>query len=171
MKILNNIYILFIAIGMTSCVQETSFSDDVKAYLKANGSAKQYEFAYDELLNMLEKQYPKSESNKDGWTYLKANKDEYVSEMIVLLVPIYEKNFSQDTIKEMTSFYESDAGKQLANDPTKMNATQKTTLNKFYTSEIGEKILQKQPILTKEISKASENWSRDLYETAVSLLK
>lgn len=171
MKILNKIYILFIAIGMTSCAQETSFSDDVTAYLEVNGSAKQYEFAYDELLKMLEQQYPKSDSNSEGWTYLMANKDKHVSEMTTSLVPIYQKNFSHDMIKKMTSFYESDTGKQLSSDPTKMTPDQKVKLNEFYTSDMGKKILEKQPLLAKEVSKASENWSRDLYETAVSLLK
>ncbi|MBU2997016.1 DUF2059 domain-containing protein [Cellulophaga baltica] len=171
MKLINKIFILFLAIGVTSCAQETTFSEDVIAYLKVNGSAKQYDFAYAELLKMLEKQYPKSDSNSEGWTYLMANKEKYVGEMTELLIPIYQKNFDQDTIKKMTAFYESDAGKQLTSDPTKMTIEQKTALNKFYASDEGKLILEKQPLLAKEVSKASEGWSRNLYETAVSLLK
>jgi len=38
-------------------------------------------------------------------------------------------------------------------------------------TELGKKIVAKQPVLTKEISEASDRWSRDLNETAFNLLK
>lgn len=70
----------------------------------------------------------------------------------------------------MTSFYKSEAGKLLINDRSKMTDLHKEELNTFYNSVLGKKILEKQGILTQKISKVSENWSRDLYETALSLL-
>jgi len=52
-----------------------------------------------------------------------------------------------------------------------MTETQKQELNTFYNSEVGKVIIEKQMVLTQEIGKISEVWSRDLYETALSLLK
>lgn len=61
--------------------------------------------------------------------------------------------------------------KQLANDHSKMAEVQKEKLNNFYSSEMGKKIIKKQPVLSEVNSTVSEGCSRDLYETTISLLK
>lgn len=171
MMAFKKIVALFFMISITSCAQDTTFNEDVVSYLNSNGTSSQYEFAYDELLTMLENQYPKSESNTKGWEYLDTSKEKYVSEMTNLLVPVYQKNFTQDELKKMADFYRSEAGKQLTADRSKMTEEQKAELSDFYKSEVGKKIIDKQPVLSKEIATVSEDWSRDLYETALSLLK
>ena len=88
-----------------------------------------------------------------------------------VLVPVYQRNFSQADIMKMTDFYQTEAGKQLIKDRTNMTEVQKQELNSYYNTEVGQKIIEKQSLLSEAISAASENWSRDLYETAVSLLK
>lgn len=171
MKLIHHLSILFLSLTLTSCAQKATFSEDVSTYIKNNGTAKQYEYAYDELITMLSSQFPKTESNAAGWEYMNANKEKYVSEILELLAPVYEKNFSHEEIKRMNEFYKSEAGKQLVADRSKMTTIQKSAMNDFYGSETGKKIMEMQPTLTKEIGTVSENWSRDLYETALSLLK
>ncbi|TMM58057.1 DUF2059 domain-containing protein [Maribacter algarum] len=171
MRTLKLFFCLFLAISFNSNAQETDFTSEVATYLESNGTLNQYEFAYDELLKMLGKQYPKSESTANGWEFLESNKEKAVAEIKKELVPIYQQNFERSEIKEMTTFYRSPTGKQLTIDRSKMSAIQKEELNAFYNSDLGKKILAKQPILAKEVSAASESWSRDLYETALSLLK
>nr|WP_262896957.1 DUF2059 domain-containing protein [Aurantibacter crassamenti] len=87
------------------------------------------------------------------------------------LVPIYKSNFTDEDFAQMINFYETDTGKQLMQDRTKMSDSQKKELNSYYNTAVGQKIIEKQQSLSAEIATASENWSRDLYETAVSLLK
>jgi len=41
----------------------------------------------------------------------------------------------------------------------------------FYNLAAGQKIISKKEVLSEEISKVSESWSRYLYETSISLLK
>lgn len=158
-------------ISLDAKAQQSDFETKVATYLDSNGTMKQYEYAYDELLKMLSNQYPKTDSTADGWKYLEANKEDAIAAMKKEIVPIYQKNFDANEIKLMTQFYQSDTGKQLTNDRSQMNQLQKDELSSFYNSEIGKKIKEKQPVLSKAISAVSENWSRDLYETAVSLLK
>jgi len=155
----------------TVLAQQSEFGEEVKTYLMHNGTSGQYEYAYDGLLKMLENQYPPNEENKKGWTYLNENKAKSVNEMLLLLSPIYAKHFSRDEIKGMTNFYQSEAGKQLVLDRSQMTAVHKEELNTYYNSALGKKVMEKQMTLSKEISAVSEAWSRDLYETAVSLLK
>ena len=155
---------------MVFSAQESTFSKDIADYLDNNGTMLQYEFAYGELLKMLENQFPKDENNAQGWDYLEENKSKALGEMKMLLIPIYQANFTHDEIRKMIGFYQSEAGKLLIKDRSKMTESQKEELNVFYNSAVGQKIIGKQEILSKEISKVSENWSRDLYETSLSLL-
>ena len=171
MNLMKLILAIFLCTSLVAFSQEKDLSDNVANYLELNHSLDQYGYAYDQLLKMLENQYPKSNANTEGWKYLEMNKEKTVSEMKQLLIPIYVRNFSQEEIKGMIVFYESDTGRQLAMDRSKMTDEQKVELNSYYNSTLGKKVIDKQPILTQEIGLVSENWSRDLYETAVSLLK
>ncbi|WP_158974173.1 DUF2059 domain-containing protein [Cellulophaga sp. L1A9] len=171
MKLIKNISAIFLLITLSSCGQEATFQEDVLTYIKSNGTAKQYNYAYDELLKMLGNQFPKTEENATGWDYLEANKEKHVNEILMQLAPVYEKNFTHEEIKKMNLFYTSDAGKQLVADGAKLTEAQKKEVNDFYGTETGKTIMEKQPILATEIAKVSEGWSRDLYETALSMLK
>ena len=171
MRTIKLFFCFFILTFWSVQAQETDFSKEVANYLESNGTMNQYEFAYDELLKMLGNRYPKSDSTADGWKYLEANKEDAMAAMKKELIPIYQENFDAAEIKSMTSFYQSETGMQLTNDRSKMTAIQKDELNNFYGTELGKKIIEKQPVLTQAISVVSESWSRDLYETAVSLLR
>ena len=160
-----------LVIPICSLAQDSKFMDEVTMYLQHNGTVGQYEYAYDGLLKMLQNQYPETDANNEGWTYLRENRKTSVDQMMALLVPIYQKHFDQGEIQNMNGFYMSPAGRQLVKDRSQMTEEQKKELNSYYNSPLGKKVLEKQTVLSQEISMASENWSRDLYETAVSLLK
>ncbi|PKB45125.1 hypothetical protein AX016_3363 [Cellulophaga sp. RHA19] len=163
------VLVLFFATnGIAQTKKDTSL---INTYLKANGSAAQYEYAYDQLLTMLHKNHPKTAANTDAYKYLNDNKSKAVGEILDSLGVVYTKHFTKDDIKEMLGFYRGEAAKQMLKDRTKMTEEQKQQLNAYYNSEVGKKIISKQQVLSKEIGSASEAWSRDLYETAMSLLK
>jgi len=150
--------------------QEASFDDDISEYLDYNGTLKQYEFAYDQLMTMMVGTYPKKEGNSQEWTFLEKNKGKAVVEMKTALITVYKMHFAKGDIKKMLAFYKSESGKLLVSDRSKMTEMHKEELSRFYNSAVGQKIIAKKDILTEEISKASELWSRDLYETFVSVL-
>ncbi|MRI02267.1 DUF2059 domain-containing protein [Kriegella sp. EG-1] len=169
-------YITLIFILLISCANKL-IAQDVKddslaaTYLEINGSLHQYDYAYSQLLLMLNKKYPKTEENIQGWQFLNDNKDRAIVEMKSLLVPIYSSHFTVKDLEQMIDFYQTDTAKQLMLDRSKMSDMQKQELNSYYNTAVGRKIVEKQQLLAAEIAIASENWSRDLYETAVSLLK
>jgi len=150
--------------------QESSYTKDIADYLDSNATMMQYDYAYDELLTMLSKNFPKDDKNAQGWKYLEDNKEKALEEMKNRLIPIYNTNFTHDEIKQMSAFYSSETGLQLINDRSKLTEAHKEELSTFYNSTTGQKIVSKQEVLSKEISMASESWSRDLYETSFSLL-
>ena len=171
MKQIKIVFLCLLLAPMAFMAQESGYSKDVEDYLEHNGTMQQYEFAYGQLLKMLEGQFPKDDTNTEGWAYLEEHGNKALEEIKSLLVPIYQAHFTQDDIKQMVAFYKTEAGVLLMNDRSKMTDAHKEELNSFYNTTVGQKIIGKQEVLTAEISKASENWSRDLYETAMSLLK
>ncbi|MFD2588997.1 DUF2059 domain-containing protein [Croceitalea marina] len=132
---------------------------------------KQYKQAYLELLNLMERQFPKSDRNNNGWIYLERNEIKALKEIRDMLVPVYIKHFSEVDIAKMEQFYTSDAGVQLVMDRTKLTNAQQKKVNDFFNSKVGAKIKDKQELLSVEIAAVSEYWSKDLYQTAVLLLK
>ncbi|MBT8238693.1 MAG: DUF2059 domain-containing protein [Croceitalea sp.] len=132
---------------------------------------KQYKEAYRELLNLMERQFPKSNRNSNGWLYLERNETKALAEIRDMIIPIYIKHFDEADVDDMQAFYTSDAGIQLVKDRTKLTAAQQESVNDFYDSKVGHKIKEKQQLLSVEIAGVSEYWSKDLYQTAVLLLK
>ena len=143
----------------------------VNDYLEINGTMKQYSDAYDELLNLMERQFPKSDKNSNGWLYLERNKTKALFEIRDMLTAVYLDNFSGDELEKMSSFYKTDTGKQLVKDRKALTDDQKAKMQNFFSSEVGQKLQQKQASLTEETQAVSELWSRDLYQTASLLLK
>ena len=86
-------------------------------------------------------------------------------------MPIYVNHFNSKELAEMQNFYETEAGMQLVKDKNKLSTKQTKTVEDFFNSKIGLKIKEKQGELSTEIAGVSEYWSRDLYQTAVLLLK
>ena len=166
-------FIFFTALLLTMPLvgQDVDMIPKVSKYLESNGTLKQYKDAYAELLNLVEKQFPKSDRNSNGWLYLERNEQKALNEIRDLLVPIYVNHFNSKELAKMQNFYETEAGMQLVKDKNKLSTKQTKTVEDFFNSKIGLKIKEKQGELSTEIAGVSEYWSRDLYQTAVLLLK
>jgi hypothetical protein len=165
------IFSIALLFSITVFGQDATFIPKVSNYLESNGTMKQYKDAYLELLNLMEKQFPKSDRNSNGWLYLEKNEIKALAEIRDMLVPIYIKHFSEKDVDKMQAFYASEPGIQLIKDRTKLTASQQKTVSDFFDSEVGLKIKEKQQLLSVEIAGVSEYWSKDLYQTAVLLLK
>jgi hypothetical protein len=109
--------------------QDAEMIPKVSSYLESNGTTKQYKNAYLELLNLMEKQFPKSDRNSDGWLYLERNQKKALQEIQDLLVPVYIKYFNKSDIDKMKAFYATDAGKQLVEDKNILTDSQSIAVN------------------------------------------
>lgn len=165
------IFFLTLFFSLTLFSQDVELIPKVSKYLESNGTMKQYKEAYRELLNLMERQFPKSNRNSNGWLYLERNETKALAEIRDMIIPIYIKHFDEADVDDMQAFYTSDAGIQLVKDRTKLTAAQQESVNDFYDSKVGQKIKEKQQLLSVEIAGVSEYWSKDLYQTAVLLLK
>lgn len=173
MKVVKSKLILLVVllIPVTILSQEYESVKLVNNYLEHNGTMKQYSDAYDNLLNLMEQQYPKSDRNSDGWIYLEKNKTKALFEIRDMLTAVYLQNFTEDDLRQMNAFYISEAGKQLVADRTALTDEHKAALETFQQSAVGQKLVEKQASLTEETQAVSEIWSKDLYQTASLLLQ
>ncbi len=161
-------------IGISCCTainaQQKDLIVQMSAYLTSNGTMAQYQDAYGELLKLMEKQFPKSDNNANGWKYLERNQKKALDEIRDLLIPVYLRHFDEKDVLEMQAFYDSESGKQLIKDHNLLSDAQRKDVDAFYASRVGLKIKDKQMELTEEIAAVSEYWSKDIYQTAVLLL-
>ena len=175
---------IFLSIIFVSCknekTQQTSKdSDNYKnnypsltfEYLDKNGTYKQYSDAFDEMLYVLKNQVDVSSLPKNYIQELQSEKKKGVDDIISRLVPIYENYFSETEIKKMLAFYNTEAGKQLAQDPSLLTTEQKKEVTLFYKSELMVGVSKKHDSLTKDVARISEEWSRDLYLGTLAMIE
>ncbi|MGV6829278.1 MAG: DUF2059 domain-containing protein [Flavobacteriales bacterium] len=140
-------------------------------YLDKNGTYKQYSDAFDEMLYVLKNQVDVSSLPKNYINNLKKDKKKEVDDIINRLVLIYDNYFSKDEIEKMLEFYNSEVGRQLAQDPSLLTTEQKKEVTLFYKSELMVGVSKKHDSLTKDVARVSEEWSRDLYLGILAMIE
>jgi len=163
------IALLFIT-SFSSIAQEETFHQEVLRYLNINGTADQYTNATSGLFDLLKQQYSSKNVPSDVWTELEGEKPQAVNRVLNMLVSAYRGSYGKEDIQNMLAFFETSTGKQLLLDKTSLNADQQKEAATFYNSATGQKILESEQEIGKNISEISEIWSRDLYRSMVDKL-
>jgi hypothetical protein len=65
-------------------------------------------------------------------------------DLVNLIIPIYDRNFTDEEVKQLII---------------------------FYSSPVGKKILEKMPPIMQECMQVGKNWGADLYEKVAARLK
>jgi len=114
------VFILFLAFGaMATNAQSTTYEQDVLKLMEVNGSAASYNIAFDQLVA----QYKTMKPNVPQEFWEAARRDVFNKEIVELnkkLIPIYEKHFTHEEIKQLIAFYTSPLGKKLTEGTTKI---------------------------------------------------
>jgi len=150
--------------------QESSYRQVVLEYLNTNGTTQQYQFAIDQLFDLLKQQYKDQDVQESHWTELRENAQPALQQIKAMLVSAYRGSFEQAEIQEMLDFYKTSTGKQLLLDQTTLTENQKQEAARFYNTATGQKIISSQQEISKRVSEVSEIWSRDLYRTMIDKL-
>lgn len=115
---------------------DNAFEKDVEKFMELNGSKQ----AFDAVVSQMIGQYKFSEvyKNVDVEFWLEMEKEmlgEGGNSLISLMVPIYQKHFTHNDIKAFIAFYESEAGRKLA---------------------------QKTPVITEEAMQVGQQWGAEM---------
>lgn len=131
---------LFICLGNAASAQDKSKKENVRELMKAMGAEKQMT----QMMKMMINSYKTNTPNVSEEFWDEFLKEVKTDELIDLLIPIYEKNFTDEEILDLT---------------------------RFYKSAIGQKLLEKNPAIMQESYAIGQEWGKKLGEKVVSKLQ
>ncbi|HPR31106.1 MAG TPA: DUF2059 domain-containing protein [Prolixibacteraceae bacterium] len=117
-----------------SYAQTTATEQEVLQLLSVNGSTESNDVVFHQLL--LQFQQLKPGVSDSVWANLRTEVfDVEINDLTKQLVPLYQKHFSQEEVKELICFYKS---------------------------PLGEKLIAKTSLITQETLPISQSWAMDL---------
>lgn len=142
-KTLLLISVLFISLNSNASNKainnkEDAFTKDVKHLFQINGSAKSFTNSVKTMI----KQFKSVESNVPEKYWEKAEIEflnTSIDDLIDMIVPVYKKNMSHDDLLAMIAFFESEAGKRIAQKIPEIT-TQSMQAGMIWGQTIGKKI-------------------------------
>nr|WP_320117503.1 DUF2059 domain-containing protein [uncultured Marinifilum sp.] len=142
-KTLLLISVLFISLNSNASTKainnkEDAFTKDVKHLFQINGSAKSFTNSVKTMI----KQFKSVESNVPEKYWEKAEIEflnTSIDDLIDMIVPVYKKNMSHDDLLAMIAFFESEAGKRIAQKIPEIT-TQSMQAGMIWGQTIGKKI-------------------------------
>jgi len=165
------LFILFtFIITLSSVAQESTYREDALDLLSLNGTTEQYRNAIDQLFELLQRQYKTNDVSQATWNELKELSSGEIGRIKAMLVSAYRGTYSQDDIKNMISFYQTEAGQQLLKNQANLTDAHRNDVSFFYNSDTGKKILDSKDEISRSVAEVSEIWSRDLYKMVVDKL-
>ena len=170
MKIRYLFLTLFSLICFSVSSQEDSFQEKILDYLKVNGTYTQYNNAYDQMFAVFKERYALANVPEEVWIELIQDKEKNVSKIISLLTSAYRKHFSEENIRDLYAFYNTEAGKKIQVDSSTLTPEQSAEVSLFYQSPTGQKLFEVQSNLAQDIIQISEYWSTDLYIETMDIL-
>jgi len=167
----NLIFVLTLFLITVACKQQRSYQEDAIRYLEVNGTELQYNVAIDQMFELLQNQYRTQNVPESVWKELKNEKSKALSDIKEMLIPAYQSNFTQEDIRQLILFYESDTGKLVAKGQSTLTDVQREEFNNFVNSEIGKKVQNQSESLKTMVGEVSESWRKALYDKVNTQLK
>ncbi|MFA9371654.1 MAG: DUF2059 domain-containing protein [Labilibaculum antarcticum] len=134
-NILLFLFLILSASTFASTVQDSiTYEKDLKYLFQINGE----QASYQKSIKVMIVELKKHESNVPETYWAKAEV-EFVDDLMNMLIPIYRQNLSHDDIKAMIDFYQTVAGKRIAEKLPKI-ATESMQAGMSWGQSIGEKI-------------------------------
>jgi len=142
---------------------QTSVNEGMKTYLNANGTVNYYSSVVDRMFDFLKKEYEAQDVPENVWNDLTIVKNDAVSEITELIIQSYEGHFSQDEMKTMLAFYDTDTGKKILFKED-LNPEDVKQRDVFYASALGQKIAASSASLNNVMQKLTQEWSAQLFK-------
>jgi hypothetical protein len=134
-NILLFLFLIISASTFASTTQDSiTYEKDLKYLFQINGE----QASYQKSIKVMIVELKKHESNVPETYWAKAEV-EFVDDLMNMLIPIYRQNLSHDDIKAMIDFYQTVAGKRIAEKLPKI-ATESMQAGMSWGQSIGEKI-------------------------------
>lgn len=109
------VFIVFTSIlfGQSSTETNDDYKEILEKMFEVSGNEKAYQAAINQMFSMFKQQY--TSVSEESWNALEEEfKNTSIDELVELFIPVYQKYFTIDDIKEIIKFYESPIGQKLA---------------------------------------------------------
>jgi len=161
---------LFCGICFSVSSQVDSFQQNIIEYLNCNGTDTQYAQAYDDIFEVLKKQFTVPEVPEEVWRELKVDKAESVQNAIVFLTFAYRNHFTEAEIIDMTTFYQTEAAQKMMLNASNISKEENVQIQTFLNSKIKKKMDAKQEALLVDIDEITRHWRTDLFAEKMKIL-
>ncbi len=159
---------LFLTICFSVTAQVDEYQQDIVNYLSINGTYDQYSVAYDDMFEVLKKQFQTANVPDSKWEEMKKDKNESLKEVVNFLSFAYRKHFTQEEINKMYKVYNSKAAQEMMSSQGTLTRNGNAEIDAFFDSDLGKKIAMKRNELSQDIGEISGHWSRDLFAAKMS---
>lgn len=138
--------IAFLSLAGSACFAQgtsttTPYKTELQKLLTLSGSEASFKVAINQMVVSLKQQQPNIPA--EFWTEMEAElKKTSMTELLDLLLPIYQEYLNIDDLKQITAFYESPAGKKFAEKtPLILNASMEA--GKEWGMKIGQRVVDR----------------------------
>lgn len=136
-KILITFLICGFSIAASSQTSTTTKTEKIKQLLEMSGSAK----LGVQVANSMISSFQKSFTNVDKKFWEEFAKEIKAEELINLIIPIYDKHYTEEDIDQLISFYNSPIGKKMV-ETLPVISQESMTAGQAWGREIGEKVMK-----------------------------
>ncbi len=139
---MNNLILLIVTSLLFSPVatraQGDAFEKDLARMLELSGSAQMYDAVFDQMILQMKSAMPSVDES--AWPKVKSDVwEKQIAELNQKLVPIYRKHFTHDDIKSLIAFYQTDIGKKLA-EKTPLISRESMVIGQQWGMQLGQAI-------------------------------
>jgi hypothetical protein len=115
------LFIIGLCLSMYVCrAQQTDSVKDILKLMEVNGSAAGYDLAFEQIVSQFKMMKPNVAQSV--WDSAKGDVfDKEIGYLKKDLIPVYEKNFTPEEVKQLIVFYTSPLGKKLVDGTTKIS--------------------------------------------------
>lgn len=131
---------LLIGISFAANAQQKTKTENIRQLLVAMGAVKQVE----QTFSLMMESYKQQATGADEKFWEDFAREVKAQDLVDMLIPIYDKHYSDEEIRHMLA---------------------------FYSSPLGQKIVEKTPSVTQASYKAGEEWGRKIGEKVAARLQ
>lgn len=135
-------FIVFIFLFSFSSFGQSAYTkiDDIRKFLVVGGTEANLKVGMQTMIPMMKKSSSYSELSDEFWDGFMKEID--YKELIELYVPIYDKYYTHQEIKDLILFYESPTGKKTV-EKMPLIMAESMTLGQKLGEKLGQKVLEK----------------------------
>lgn len=155
---------------VTNGFSQNTITKDMQAYLSDNGTLGYYAQVVDSMFDFLKNEYKDQNVPETLWQELMTVKPDALNDITASIIDVYKAHFSDDELREMLNFYNSETGKKV-NSGLPLTKEEENIRQAFNESVIAKKISNSGNSINAVLKTLTQDWSAQLFIDAKAKLQ